>query len=840
MSQTPPPTSVAAGSASASEKPATSSASAPASKPRSCVVCRSRKVRCDKQSPCSNCRRANIACVVPANDRPPKWARRLERVTDNAAKAPQDVDPAAGQVMERLRNLEDLVKQLSSQLEQASATASSAAGGSSGVNSPETSTHDADQHMSTSSPTNVIDVQKHFGRLVLQDTSRSRYVGSGFWSRVSDELDELKMNTRGLASDDSDTSEDDEPPGKTPSTQELGRTPSERHGFLFGHNLGGSAPDLREFRPLPSQIPFLLDVFSESVNFSLQVVHMPSVTKMMRGMRGSDMSSLTPANEALVFSIYYAAVTSMEEDDVMTNFGSTKAELNLKYRLGLEHALAKADFLNVPDIVLVQAYTIFLFLARRHDSPRFVWMMTGLVIRMAQAIGLQRDPSHFENLSIFEAEIRRRVWWVLCTLDVRTSEDQGADFIIASNSFDTKLPLNINDADIRPETSELPAERKAITDMSLPLVLFELCDLTRQMMAPAVRGGGRSLEEQSGLLDRFYEKLERGYLQYTTEPEDIAYWVLVTSSRLVIAKFTLFIYLPTLFSSPSDEFSGEVRNKLFIAALEVAEFNHALNAEQRCRHWRWIFQTYTHWYAIVYLLIEVCRRQWSPMVERAWVALHSSWLIPAQPNMDKNLQIWVPLRKLMAKARRHRQTELERLQGDVAAIEELGMSDRNIPAPASSGPFPPGKGEEELFREHWRSLVGIPAESDSRKQLSGMSGGDTSRQQNLVADPAYAQHETWSNMTSTDPKAKTTQTQSRLVIEQSEESSFSTPLTVPADWSGSQSTGPGFAPWLWADADPTFDVFAGTDVSMDLDGDADGDVNWNTWLESIADAGQAG
>lgn len=43
---------------------------------------------------------------------------------------------------------------------------------------------------------------------------------------------------------------------------------------------------------------------------------MPTVSKMMRGMRGNDVSNLTPANEALMFAISYAAVTSMEEDDV--------------------------------------------------------------------------------------------------------------------------------------------------------------------------------------------------------------------------------------------------------------------------------------------------------------------------------------------------------------------------------------------------------------------------------------------------------------------------------------------------------------------------------------------
>ena len=124
------------------------------------------------------------------------------------------------------------------------------------------------------------------------------------------------MDARDLAGDESDSFEDEASPGKISSTQELERTPSERHAFLFRHNLNSLAPDLRDFHPLPSQIPFLLNVFSENVNFIYPIVHMPTITKMVRGSRGTDMMRLSPANEALMFSIYYAAITSMEEDDV--------------------------------------------------------------------------------------------------------------------------------------------------------------------------------------------------------------------------------------------------------------------------------------------------------------------------------------------------------------------------------------------------------------------------------------------------------------------------------------------------------------------------------------------
>lgn len=124
------------------------------------------------------------------------------------------------------------------------------------------------------------------------------------------------MDAAGLAGDDSDSSEDEASPGMASSTQESERAPSERHAFLFRHNLGTPAVDLGELQPLPSQIPFLLDVFTDNVNMYFRIVHRPTVAKMVRDLRGRAMTHLSPSNEALMFSIYYAAVISMEEDDV--------------------------------------------------------------------------------------------------------------------------------------------------------------------------------------------------------------------------------------------------------------------------------------------------------------------------------------------------------------------------------------------------------------------------------------------------------------------------------------------------------------------------------------------
>ncbi|KAK1141073.1 hypothetical protein N8T08_009647 [Aspergillus melleus] len=253
-------------------------------------------------------------------------------------------------------------------------------------------------------------------------------------------------------------------------------------------------------------------------------------------------------------------------------------------------------------------------------------MMAGIAIRMAQALGLQREGAHFKHLAPYEIEMRRRAWWALCLIDVRASEDQGTDYTIAYGSFDTKLPLNLNDADFGPETTEMPPAREGLTDMTLPLVSYETCDLTKEMMTRSVKDGASSMEEQDCLLGEIYAKLGRGYLRYSVESGNIAYWTTVVSTRLVMAKMTLLIYLPIL--SP---IHGHSRKAV------------------RCRHRdRGVNPCAERGAGLPSLVLDLSD-------------LHPLWSIPAQSHMDKNLWVCIPLRKLMAKARKHRDVEIERL-----------------------------------------------------------------------------------------------------------------------------------------------------------------------------------
>jgi hypothetical protein len=232
--------------------------------------------------------------------------------------------------------------------------------------------------------------------------------------------------------------------------------------------------------------------------------------------------------------------------------------------------------------------------------------------------------------------------------------------------------------------------------------------------------------------------------------------------------------------------------------------------------------------------------------------------------MDKNLRIWVPLRKLMAKARKHRDAELNRLRANPQAAATLEIEDQKIPLPSSSGPFPTGS-SVDIFRERWRQLVALPGEPGDGTKTSGISGtglADPSMHTTYTSQPtarsisAYSPDNLSFNMTfeptyleSTNIRdlesAITTNAPSELAMGQTVGPSYTPFPTVPTDWSDGRTMGFGSVNWLWADADPSVDVFSNLDVgSIDVNMDLDGEVDWYNWVESAKgmewDAGLSG
>lgn len=376
--------------------------------------------------------------------------------------------------------------------------------------------------------------------------------------------------------------------------------------------------------------------------------------------------------------------------------------------------------------MVVQAFTLFLVLVRRYDDTRFAWTLTGLAIRISQSLGIHREGTEFDGLSPFDVEMRRRLWWAICILDLRSAEDQGTELTIAERTYDTQFPLNINDADITPEMTEFPEEKLGPTDMTFCLIRYEICALARKIhfatngMAPC---RARSTEEERNkMLHDCYERIETKYLKTCGDKDaDVLHWVAAMIARLIMAKMSLIIYQPMLLHWGAQEVSKEIRHRLFMASLEVVEYTRVLNSEHRCRQWRWLFQTYAQWHAVAYLLLEVCRLPWTASLERAWIVLSATFQTPDVSQRAKP-GVWIPLRKLMGQARRHRDEEIQRLRADPEAARQLDLDEQKKTQPESFKHLSSSM-RGVLAQEQWRKLVGVKGPEKPTFHTSEVTGG---------------------------------------------------------------------------------------------------------------------
>jgi hypothetical protein len=129
---------------------------------------------------------------------------------------------------------------------------------------------------------------------------------------------------------------------------------------------GGYLPVLDD-HPSPIQIFQLWQVYIENVNCLLKITHVPTVQSQFLNSI-TNLEGLSKSNEALMFGIYVMAITSMDENEVLRIFHEPKQALLTRYLSSTQQALINADYMKVDDLVVLQAYVLYLVRMPRHDQ----------------------------------------------------------------------------------------------------------------------------------------------------------------------------------------------------------------------------------------------------------------------------------------------------------------------------------------------------------------------------------------------------------------------------------------------------------------------------------------
>ncbi|KAL8835686.1 MAG: hypothetical protein Q9170_003225 [Blastenia crenularia] len=488
----------------------------------------------------------------------------------------------------------------------------------------------------------------------------SRYLGSNFWANLSDEVEGLRIDLNESSDEKEDNDEEDTRDVELPVQPTYSLASS--NGLVFFFNT--QRVDLRSLHPEPSQIETMCTKYVNNVDPINRILHKPTLRKFISGAR-DHLDSMPGGSkmQALMFAMYFAAITSLTQEECLDEFGKQKEDLLSQYRFGTEQALVQAELLNSMEVVT-------------------------LAIRIAHALDLHRDDSS-ASLSPFNTEMRRRLWWQIIILDGRAAEDRASDPMISEQSYNTIMPSNINDEDIDPQSQRAIVEREGYTEMTFCLICHEVSVTIRRLnyVPPGLAGSltadaQMTQEQKEKLVEECHERLESKYLRFCDLSMPLP-WATSVVARMIMARMLLVVHKPLQRQEKELSSPNADREELLLKATEVIEYAHILETEKCAEKWRWFFSTWHQWYALALALAELCHQTQGPAVNRAWNAVDNVFDSWAERVADSRTGgLWRPIKILRNKARNAREGKIV---GDVTMAEEplATFEDRMISQPVA-------------------------------------------------------------------------------------------------------------------------------------------------------------
>lgn len=116
--------------------------------------------------------------------------------------------------------------------------------------------------------------------------------------------------------------------------------------------------------------------------------------------------------------------------------------------------------------------------ADESDEDMGTWLLSGYVLRLALQQGYHRDPSQHPNISIFDAEMRRRIWCCVAQHELLFSVKVGLPKGIRYSECDSMPPRNLNEDELFEDMTQLPPARpnNEPTDLSYFVVKHRIME----------------------------------------------------------------------------------------------------------------------------------------------------------------------------------------------------------------------------------------------------------------------------------------------------------------------------------------------------------------------------
>lgn len=415
----------------------------------------------------------------------------------------------------------------------------------------------------------------------------------------------------------------------------------------------------RAERPRPQQMEVLWRIYKTNVAPMIALLHKPSMESMFLEAYARPDVDLGPECEVLIRAISFAAIVSVIPLQCQAAVGHEHSSCIDEYKLAVEQSLSRANLVSSNDVRVLQAAVLYLLCLRCVSDSRQVWAEAAIVVRVAQSQGIHRDGQSL-GLSPFDTEMRRRIWWHICILDMLCSEDQGTDTQIHPEMFDTKPPQNIDSDQLVPNEADLPPPQAGFTDITLCIIQSEIMgSLAWIGKSFGSHSTPSSTQKANEILPTLAARLEERFLR-ELNLEDPVQWVVAVIARLTLSRASLIGHISNL--NP-DRQSDATDNETFDTAIEILEFVRLLQNNDLSVQWAWIFKSYQQQHVVALILSELCARPISTETDHAWELVKGIYDEWQRGKQNTNSQLQEPLSLLMERV------SISRMQNTSSGLE---------------------------------------------------------------------------------------------------------------------------------------------------------------------------
>ncbi|KAJ5465525.1 hypothetical protein N7530_009312 [Penicillium desertorum] len=425
----------------------------------------------------------------------------------------------------------------------------------------------------------------------------SIYLDNNLWTSVSNEL----PNAADVLGDGSDN-----------GTNNFAQDVSDDHAIL---STSATKKVLTELHPSPLNIFKLWQAFLENVNPLTKIIHAPTVQQQILDAM-SDLLKVSREIEALMFAIYCIALVSLQAEDVEESFGESKKALLSKCRRGAQLAFKNASLLRTSSSVVLQAFMLYLLCMRSFSDPHTVWTLCGIAVRIAQRIGVHRDGSA-HGLSVFETEMRRRIWFQLMIIDATSAQFCGVASTPLPTTIDVQPPMNANDSDLDPRMTEPACEKPGPTEMIFVLARRAfgkwLLRLSNQVESSNtgpwafLSSPSMSLKDKDKTIDGLEAHMEDTFLRHCDKsiPLHMATTMMVRSA---IYYTRMMAHHPRQYQDSNMRISQTEKNIIFENSLKMIEYADYAQKNPVVRKYSWHTINFMPWDAMIFMLSEMRHR----------------------------------------------------------------------------------------------------------------------------------------------------------------------------------------------------------------------------------------